>query len=437
MFKLVTNFDHWHTLYESKDCSRGFRAAPIGGGGEQSFPSSILVSSPEGIGERQFVVILVADSPEVLWSLEAIFRTRLGGDLDDVLSRDGEAHRRAMAKLMKVAESLDDHQPASGREVRGNLNSGSMPLVGAGLAGFVLGIGMSYILGFGEEDHVAETSATQALEAMQKIGTEVKESGAKVLEEVKGSGAKVLQEVQGIGTEAKESGAKVLQEVKGIGTEVKGSGAEVLKEVKLVRDDVNAGVQRLSDSVDEKVEGIRTEVSGGAVKVSEAVNGMAGKVAEVARTAKEIRDKVNGIAVGPGEGQDDSLPAVPPEDGEAAATERASDTAEGDSEPTPVPSPGVDPRAAGYEEQVRRLQEYLIGKEYEVRGGADGVLGDSTREAFLKWAENSGKNCPGPDILSMEGEDILKCASDLGLLGDPRRSDPGPGGGSDLGSTGR
>ena len=118
VFRIETNYDHWHNVFLSEDCSDEFRSASVGAGVSGRFPSSTLAEAPEGIGNRRLVLILVADELATLWSLESILRARLGGELEKVLSRNGEVRRRATSMLKRVAESLDSNLAAYGHEPR-------------------------------------------------------------------------------------------------------------------------------------------------------------------------------------------------------------------------------------------------------------------------------------------------------------------------------
>ena len=142
MFRLVTNFDHWHPIYESEDCSEAFKVAPFGADGVGSFPSVTLATSPQGLGERQFVVILVVDRLADLWSLEAVFRLRVGSEIHNIFSADNATRRQAVTTLKEIAESVDRKVQAHRKVSRGNRTSETMRFAAVALAGFAVGVGI-------------------------------------------------------------------------------------------------------------------------------------------------------------------------------------------------------------------------------------------------------------------------------------------------------
>ena len=171
MFKIVTNFDHWHSVFESRDCTEEFRRAAIGTVRGSTFPWVALTSRPEGIGDREYVVALVAESANQLWSLEAIIRVRLKEKLDDVLSPDNTARRSALAVLMGVARELDSVSGEPSRSERKGETEGRKLLgkavVAIGLLVFV-GIAVSLIRGGKDVVAQAESATEQVKEAVDQ-----------------------------------------------------------------------------------------------------------------------------------------------------------------------------------------------------------------------------------------------------------------------------
>ena len=145
MFRVVTNFDHWHSIYDSTDCSDRFKSAPLAAAGPTSFPTVTLATSPDG--QRQFVLVLMADRLEDLWSLEALFRLRVGDQLENIFARDGTTRRRAVTALVEVAESVDNKQQAYRGTAPARSKSGPARMAAVALAGMAVGAAILVLVG--------------------------------------------------------------------------------------------------------------------------------------------------------------------------------------------------------------------------------------------------------------------------------------------------
>ena len=108
MFKIVTNVEHWHNLYESKNCTEAFkRSWSIDHGAAAQHFSSILARASRKTSQREDVIALVSDDRKELWSLEAIVRAKFKGNFGDVLSENSEVRQEAIGQLTYIVTDLD------------------------------------------------------------------------------------------------------------------------------------------------------------------------------------------------------------------------------------------------------------------------------------------------------------------------------------------
>lgn len=234
MFKIVTNFDHWHTIFQSKECSEEFRRAPAGTNSESPYPSSILVSAPEGIGDRAFVLVLIANEPQLLLSLEAIFRVRMQSELENFFSESKTIRREATARIVSLANSLDKSTRMRGvstersvRVPRGFTVATLVAIVALGIIGWTVYREVDRLV---EEGLVAIGGANVDLRRAEELVGDVERlhsDNVTMTTEVRNKAIEVGKERTIVGG-MEEEVRKVLVEVRAIRKAVEGSQTVVL-----------------------------------------------------------------------------------------------------------------------------------------------------------------------------------------------------------------
>ena len=392
VFKIVTNYDHWHNIYESSNCTAVFRGAPLGAK-RKDFPSSILASSPEGIGKRQYVVILVVDEIIQLWSLESIIRVRLGSCLHDVLSKDDAIRREALLRLNRIASEVDEtmQESKSPRRKEPKVTSHLVWLIALVLA--LTGLGTTiWNVASNSREYWVETveSRNEATSAAEKAAN-MRDGAKSVRDEVSmlvQHGRDVLEETKVVRREIRglkgEIGNLIInweQKMKEDAIamkEVFESNMEMIgvfrNELNMARRDNNDIATRTSESVDEvdEVDEVEADQDDGGRKEIDDGD-------DVASEHKEIENLSSYDS------------AYVPTDSSGSKTNRenrskieemtAMDT-EGDELKNGVYGESGDEQA---KEKVREIQRHLMNGGYNIKGNDDGNMGDSTEAAFREW----------------------------------------------------
>lgn len=390
MFRIDTNFDHWHTIYLSKDCSAELRSTAVGGGIRSSFPSSTLATSPEGIGERQFVVILIVDKLSDLWALEAVFRSRLGGEIDRIFSHDGEVRRRAVARLKEVAESLDVNLQTFGEVPEKRRKWSRIHIVGVVAASIFLVAGVGLIRGGGDDgDQVSE-----AERLLQEVEAGVSRA-KKRADEARAS----LEEMKRIHREVEARLGKDIPEAQSSVSESK----TILESIRDIREDVNESARQSQSIAAESKERL--------VEMRKIYNELLPLLPTKSKTFQDGHT---------------ASPSSPDGKNEASETETGmtsddeSPVAEREHEAGPQ-SPGGNGANSDTEgmkvaqaERVKEIQEFLIETGYPEVGEIDGRFGDHTKTAFLIWRSKEGHCAQLTKDSSIE--EFLTCADESGRI---------------------
>ncbi len=362
MFRLATNFDHWHSIYESTDCSQTFKAAASSAGGPGSFPSVTLATSPQGLGQRQFVVILVVDKLADLWPLEAVFRLRVGDELYNTFSPDVATRRNAVATLKEVAESVDKKFQAHREEPRGSSKWGIARVAGLVFAGLMIGAGMvAFFGGSGAYDSdLAEKLLAQVGRGVQESKDAATEATS-AYEELLETRNAFREEL----TAAVDTAKKEVRGVVNAATAPTGPLAATLNDLK----------KDLGKVADQHVERAAQQ----AAKAKDELRALANKLMKLAET-----------------------PPAPPPSTVSEPNDVASGTlTEADERNSKLTQAEKD------KARLEEIQRHLELLDYQP-GPIDGELGDLTKTAFLKWSKE--KEICKHLVFESSLEDFIGCA---------------------------
>ena len=409
MFKLVTSLDHWHNIYESSDSSAEFCRTPLQDVSRSRYPTTMLVEVPEGVGNRKFVVALMTDDVADHFAIESILRSRLQGLMDDLLSNDNVTRRRAMSKAIEVSKSVDAimrrfAKPKKERPDR----SRKLGLFAAGAVMVLMGVVF--------------------LSAIWKVVSDAQEDLDRREDEIGvriDAGATTLE---GILTEARSTKAD-LESIKG---EVVRIRDEVIDVPSHAKTKVDEEMHRQQSQFNDRVETLKSEIKGMVTDVKQMESVVSSSVEEVRKileSAKKLRDsnREENVAV-PRKDKfgsfvlNDGLKSGASDGADSEEDEGFTVSAESHSMPvelvgslvSPVQTQGEEhlealgriPQAGGQLEErdprVVRIQQFLTDRGYKPRGGADGIWGTNTQNAFLHWSRSEDRCVISTDALGFE-----------------------------------
>ena len=340
MFKIVTNVEHWHNLYESRDCTEAFVRAPVDEGRGAQYPSAALARTGSRTSERQDVIALVTDDHKVLWSLEAIVCTKFDGNIGDALSSNSVVRQEAIGKLVDIATELDRsadgfEQKPEARKMR--LMPFAVAAVGA-VAVFNLVLWMGLSSRYGDVVVAMDTVHGKTMAAIeQKVAGVIEEFDEK------------LRKLRG---DVKSFGDKMVGEVKG---ETEGTQTEV-SELRTKYNKVENELVQLKDEIlkdDGKQEIDLNFLKNEDIRISGELSKLRGEIASMKKPSGGIAE----------DNPDDSEPgvlegAIPMEDGMSGDRQSV---------------------------KIMFVQRYLAFGGYLKKNEIDGKVGANTWGAYNKW----------------------------------------------------